>query len=418
MVNNNPISYPKVKLLFQTMIFISVWVVAALFTQGGAFDIPAGTINMSSLIRFVIMAGFFGVCMVSIRSWGRRLYQIDNLFFLPLLGLILVSIAWTPNTIYGIRAFMTIIFLLALFFAASECLEKKHLFSALIAAVTSISVISIFTYYAFPAFSRATEYDGDIAYIGSRMAGVCGNPNNMGITAAMALILAFFYRGFNNGKWGWVILATVPINLIALLMTDSRGALLSMVVGTGVALLTRPSLPRIVALCAVMTVGLGIYFMIDINAIMEHFSRTGDASKVLTGREATWTVAKELIAEKPIFGWGYGSTPVVLPANIGKIGFLASHTHNIVLQILFSIGYVGLGLFGILILFKSVFAFLYHDSFKMALIYMIIIHGQVEPSLFQGESNIDTLLFALVLAFPYPKILKKPDLPTTSSVYQ
>lgn len=400
-------NYPQIKLLYQTMMFISVWVVAALFTQGGAFDIPAGSVNMSSLIRFVLMAGFFGICLFSLRSWGRRLYQIDNLFVLPLLGLILISIAYTPNVVYGARAFLTIIFLLGLFFAASECLEKKHLFSSLIFSITTISIVSIATYYLIPSFARGIEWDGDTPYIGPRMAGVCGNANNMGVTAAVGIMLVFFYRGFNNGKWGGIILATVPINFMALILTDSRGALLSMLVGIGLSLLTRPSLPRILTLCAAIIFGLSVYFLIDLNAIMEHFSRTGDASKVLTGREATWTVSKELIAERSWFGWGYGSTPVVLPANIGKIGFLASHTHNMVLQILFSIGYVGLGIFGMLILFKAVFAFLHHDSFKMALIYMIIIHGQVEPSVFQGESNMDTLLFALVLAFPYPRMLKE-----------
>lgn len=385
-------------LLFQAMIFINVWIVAVFFAMGGSIAAQPNSFSIDSVIRFVGSGLIFFVCMMSFRRWGVSLLQADNLFLIPLLILIVTSVFYSPNAIYSARAFLTILFTLGLYFAASTVLDTRTLIKTLIISITSISFLSICVYFILPDIGHASDWDLDKKIRGTRLSGITGAPNFIGFIAAVGVALSFFYRGVNAGKWGAFVIMAAVINAAALVMSDSRGSELALVVGVGLSLFTRPSMPRLLLLVGGTILAATIYFLVDVQAIMESFSRTGVSSGVITGRTEIWNVAKELIAQKPILGWGYGSSAILLPQYIGSIGFSTTHSHNMALQILLSIGYVGLFLFGALMLSKLVSSFLGHDSFKMALIYMLLLHGMVEPSVLQGVANMDTIIFALILA--------------------
>ena len=391
-------------LMFQAMVFVNVIIVNVFFTMGGSADAESNSISLDSVIRFLVSGTLFGLGMLSFRRWGGVFFRADNVILIPLLLLIGASCFYSPSFVYSMRSALTLLFVIGFYFAANEVLGPRILLRTIIYAIGFICFGSICAYFVVPEIGRGSEWDEmNMKVEGTRMSGITGAPNFMGFIAAIGVALAFFYRGINNGKWGYSIIAASVISLAALFMSDSRGSLLALVCGVGLAQLTRPSLPRVIILLSICVTAAAIYFWVDINAVLSNFSRSGNAGDVATGRTEIWAVAKDLIAQKPFWGWGYASPAKLLPAFQGQVGFLTTHCHNMYYQILTSLGGIGFFIFFALLAAKYITAFYKHDSFKMALVYMILLHGMVEPSVLQGVANMDTIVFVLILAISYPQ---------------
>src|SRR5262249_38395615 len=85
-------------------------------------------------------------------------------------------------------------------------------------------------------------------------------------------------------------------------------------------------------------------FSLRLDALGGHFSRSGDPTEVftLTGRLEIWQFVWERIVERPLFGWGYSASKVLLPNYTGfQDNLLIDTAHNMLLQSLLSVGFVG-----------------------------------------------------------------------------
>ncbi len=82
----------------------------------------------------------------------------------------------------------------------------------------------------------------------------------------------------------------------------------------------------------------------EIDALARGLSRTGAEGEIftLTGRTELWATAWKLILEKPLLGWGYNGIEDVMARTVSA-GFegTAVNAHNMLLQTLASLGFVG-----------------------------------------------------------------------------
>jgi O-antigen ligase len=149
--------------------------------------------------------------------------------------------------------------------------------------------------------------------------------------------------------------------------------------------------------------------------ILKMISRSGDVSEVtsMTGRSDIWAAVPKLIEGRIWTGFGYASSIFVIPAHEAEVGFLTSHAHNLMLQLLLTTGWIGVGLFTISFLLTGLRAAYFADRTILLLLGFVILNGITESSAFSSVANICTLAYALAVTLP-PERDVDSDFPESS----
>jgi O-antigen ligase len=188
--------------------------------------------------------------------------------------------------------------------------------------------------------------------IQGRFTGGGGDPNVQaaGFVAAMFLIIGLLGLYRRKAHRVALVIAFVLVT-VGFLATESRGGLIALVVGVGVALFIAPRhRGRILALAGVMLaaiIGLGA-------AQPGAIARITDLGGGSSGRSDLWRVGWQVFKAHPLAGVGIGNFQVVeshytlAPGAITRIQYLVDvpHlVHNTYLQLLAETGIIGLGLY-------------------------------------------------------------------------
>lgn len=387
---------------FNSNIFSILLTVVIFFTTVtfGQISIPGQGISTESVIKFFVI--FFGFIIASAYSkvWIPKLFNFQGLFLFLLFGLMTISCFWSPPFIYSLRASLTIIFATSVVIASASCIKPNRFFLSLFWVVGFISLCSLMVYFIVPSFGRNYAWDGDIKIIGKRLSGVMGNANDAGFISAAGLIFTYICIHFYKMRISLPALAIIIVEIINLFLSGSRGSLMSLTAAIGFIIFSRPSISKLIFLMLASAFAMLVYIYIDINTLSESFIRQG-SKDITSDRSDIWKIAFELIGEKPWLGWGYGSSPIVLPQYAHRIGHAPPHTHNLWIQLTFSLGYSGLFIFAALITITISKSIIRNDRISLSLLLTILVHGLIEPSIFQGVANMDNILFAICLSRNY-----------------
>jgi probable O-glycosylation ligase (exosortase A-associated) len=189
-------------------------------------------------------------------------------------------------------------------------------------------------------------------YMGIYFNGYGGVDNNgAGLMFAMAIPPCIFIYMGTKRWWRWLFAALVPFLLHAVLMTFSRGAMVSLLVATPFIFLRGKN--KFQLLLAFVAIASIIPFLAG-KEIRERFftveNYEDESSAQL--RFASWQAAYEIALDYPVFGVGTRNSPVI-SANYGadKEGRVI---HSQLLQLLADDGFPGLFLY--LLVVASVFA--------------------------------------------------------------
>lgn len=187
-----------------------------------------------------------------------------------------------------------------------------------------------------------------------RFIGTC-HPNTLSVYGSMLCLGAGAVAGRKENlsiRWDWVLVA---IGLATLMLTRSRTALAALLVAYAVAKLTRASTGGKATLVAAATLLLGAaigYFAVTGSGgvrILEDTASMGRTEHFgsLTGRLPLWEELIGQIQKRPVLGYGY--LAFWDKANVERLSDLFQweipHGHNLYLDVLLDGGFVGLGLF-------------------------------------------------------------------------
>jgi O-antigen ligase len=237
-----------------------------------------------------------------------------------------------------------------------------------------------------------------------RLQGFSGHPNVLG--EQTAVLVTFAAIAHRRKVIGWkILIASVVVGFAALIATDSRtttaAALAAWVI---IALRERRLLlpGAAIALCGgVVAAGLlAVDGFPNIGHLLGPLSRSGSASEIttLTGRTELWAVAADLIAQKPLFGWGFNGTEALMVGSVGR-AFVGDpvNAHNMYIQTLLSMGFLGslpaFGFLGIL----AVRMVVRPDPTRDQIVLLAMIIGLAEVGLFSTPVLLP-LAFFFVLA--------------------
>ncbi len=177
---------------------------------------------------------------------------------------------------------------------------------------------------------------------GYRLAGSFGNPNLASAFAAGLLPAGSFL--FRKNRWqaaaGFVIMAFVCIAVIT--GSGTRSSVIALPAGTGAILLLKWKKQLLVPLAVLFTV-CSIFLLFN---SLPRFEGT------MGSRQCIWEGTAEMIAEKPLIGWGTGSFQPVFPLfrdpEFARMGLPSNtvHAHSEVGELLAENGAFGLLLWG------------------------------------------------------------------------
>jgi exopolysaccharide production protein ExoQ len=129
--------------------------------------------------------------------------------------------------------------------------------------------------------------------------------------------------------------------------------------------------------------------------LLKTISRTGLESEVftLTGRTDLWRAALEMIAERPLFGWGFNSTEEHFSLLFNQDFFgTAVNPHQMLLHLAMGTGLIGAFLALSLFAFRIKNLFERPNTLDDLLTLFILIYGLTEVDLF-GTPLFTSLIF-------------------------
>ncbi|MGB4058176.1 MAG: O-antigen ligase family protein [Alphaproteobacteria bacterium] len=291
----------------------------------------------------------------------------------------------------------------SLLFLASSVLTNSEIVLQLILGCTLVATLSIIAYYVIPDYARMKEWHGNLHLPGKRMAGITGTANAVGYITAMCLMALYFYREYLPKRLPLRYWIFVALNLFALIMSNSRTSMVALIGAIIIGKIVKLSSQRLMIFFTAICLAIIFIATVDLDFVFSLIARSGEAEEIKTGtgRSKIWDTVFRLIGEKPIFGWGYGSSTFILPAESKVIGESVTSAHNSFLQVLLSVGFVGLFFFILVMGTKLYFSLKSKEPLNIGFISFLLINGMTESIAFQGVATTTTLVLAIVLALNY-----------------
>ncbi len=181
---------------------------------------------------------------------------------------------------------------------------------------------------------------------GTRFSSTNSGPNNTGALLAVAVMMAcYLLRADRTSKWRPLYALTLPVAMVALLLTASRTAAISLALGLLIIVFDSRQL-NVRRVTALVAVGVTAALLVLVYLPSRSAERLGSTSSeistgTLNGRTTYWKLSFDLFSRHPVEGVGVGafSEENILIGGGGKVA------HNAFMSILAELGAVGLSLF-------------------------------------------------------------------------
>ncbi len=357
-----------------------------------------GTVDYPALATFQVGAAVIVICW-AIDGWRTGTLRLStNVLQLPLAGLILIGIVQlipfgsvdvgnalngtVPRTLsldpYSTR--LTVVQLIALlvyFAAALSFVDSPRRLRAIVRTIVIFGFVLGFIAVIQSLISPTKIYGLREPYLAQPF-GPFVNRHNFAsyMEMTLALPLGLMFSGAIEREKRLLYLTAIALMGIALLMSSSRGGMISMVamifflvilsgirtkidgMAPEIAERTRHIFLRVgLALALLLAIAVGVT-LIGGESSISRFVDNVSASDPSTGRTQLWRVTLEVIKRNPVIGSGLGAfgvayTPVDPRNGVNR----AEQAHNDYLQVLADAGIIGavLGLFFIFALFRLAF---------------------------------------------------------------
>lgn len=189
------------------------------------------------------------------------------------------------------------------------------------------------------------------------------DPNDLALVAVVALPLAAWYLFDKTNKWRLPVLLALPLCVTVIVRSDSRSGFLGLAaVVLGMMYMSRKNLPKRVKRASAflsLAAVLSIPFMpSDYLDRIQSINDEGDYNRTSeTGRNAIWKRGIGYAMDRPLFGVGVGNfsraegtISPLLENRAPDHGLKWSAAHNSFVQVIAELGFIGGGVFVVLVL--------------------------------------------------------------------
>ena len=392
------------KYAIYAVIFVAIFLVDSTFRNRTYFN---GEVDFQVILKVGSWCVISLIALVHTRVWLGQLLRPTNVPLLMFLAWLVFTTTYSPLPIYtAVCASSVIAFTIfcAYIFARYDRVE---IFAVMVVSITLFSVISIVVYFTSPEFGRFVYWLNEQRFVSNRLTGIGGSANGMGRLAAFGLVLIILYIREFHRIHRWFVPVATPILALTVVMTDSRTSI-GMVAALGaVTFLFRWSRLPLAVLGVTLALFAALVIIPGGDEGLKVLSRNGDIGEVtsMTGRSTIWRAIPALVESRPWTGYGYASSILVLPQHEREVGFVASTAHNLALQLLLTTGWVGLGLFCLVIIATVSRLSVAGDRTAWVMLAYVLLNGITESSAFSTLSNICTVAFAIAVTLP-PRVTR------------
>lgn len=265
-----------------------------------------------------------------------------KLLILLWLWMLLISL-FNYTTLNKVSPFSFSFFQIIIFYwVVSSDLHNKNIKLITILITYILSITLMYFLFIFGIGLEQTFIEGS-----SRLSIFGNNPNSIGALVSIAFLFSsylLFSRKFDLGYFYYLIIFTLPIFLHLLLLTGSRGSLITVILGfTLLGLFNTISFKKKLVQFFFLVIA-STYFYSQYQEIEVMTSRVNQSINEefsLGGREAIWSKSISLFFDRPFTGYGVTGyeSEILLHFTTYR------DTHNIFLYILVTTGIIGFVLF-------------------------------------------------------------------------
>jgi len=287
---------------------------------------------------------------VSIKNLRIRLNKIDTLVIIFLVILFASDIFGVSvknsflGSSYRLQGFLTYLIFgygyMIVRILSSQ--GKVKIYNVLFVQLALLSILLIAQYLLVSTLGES------ISLFQNRYHGTFGNPNFAGGYMAMLFAYILFAKG-NTHKVYWFKPLVILLCGIAIILTDSRSAILAVVISTVLYYFNIinkiQGWVRIAFVIAICAISFSFIFLTIDQSLLEKRSSEWE------NRSIIWKEGMQLFSKRPILGYGQENVQIIFPANLH---FSVDNMHNIFLEYALSSGIVGLVLFVILSLLSFI----------------------------------------------------------------
>lgn len=300
--------------------------------------------GIASFFTVTKIAGFAyaGIGFLMIRqSFDPRVYRsVQYLLVFWFLLVMLSMFNYTGNNTVSIFNF-TLLQNIILYWLIASDLQNKNIQPKYVFLAFVLSIILMSGLLAIGVGISHEYIEGS-----SRITFFENNSNTVGVLSGLAIVFSIYFTinsSQNFGKKGFLILLALPSFFNMLLLSGSRGALITVAFSVSVMLIMNKGVPYKKMLQIAILIVATIIFLDRLSESelmykrMTQFIEEGDTA----GRGEIWEDVLEIAVNRPFLG--YGATG--FENEMSKVYGARRDSHNLFLYILVTTGIVGLSIF-------------------------------------------------------------------------
>ncbi|MBI2450823.1 MAG: O-antigen ligase family protein [Parcubacteria group bacterium] len=377
-------------------------------------------VGKAAFFRILIEIAFFGWLLLALRepSFRARRSRILTVFFLFVAWMFLANI-FAENLIKAfwgnferMEGWVGLLHVFAFFVVVSATLSAKRMWHYFWFASLGVSaIVSLGSFFEVSAWMSVSG------------GGPFGNPTYLGIYALFHIFLGVyaFSDRLNRSRPATIFLsASLLLNIVTLFGTQTRGALLGLIIGVFIAIsivwIARYGISRetVVLIGAGAMLVIGIFTVSRLSEFRKYPVFSDIASISLEEgktRFTIWRMALEGVKERPVFGWGQEGFNYVFnkyyePSLFGQEEWF-DRAHNSFLDWMVAGGLAAGALFVSLFWFLFRAVWLYEDAVIAGVVMIGLVVAFAVHSLFVFDNVVSSIMFATLLAYGHRVELSK-----------
>lgn len=374
----------------------AAWALAWLLVFSLPLEKSVVAFEIGSLSRALGLAAF--AVTLALAVWTRQVRRPNAVLLVAVayVGWCALTVAWSFSRPVSAQRAATMAQLLGMLWVVWECCRTRQaqawLLRAYVAGASAASLLTVARY----ALRQQTYYH--------RYAAPGFDPNDMGITLALAIPMCLHLAASSRGRAAWAVRLAAALIIAALLLTGSRTALVAACVAFLYSALTwRMAAPAQKATGA----ALALLLILGTVRLAPQTSRQRLATlpvEAITGtfhgRTWIWKIGLKLIERYWAQGVGIGALPEAVKPwlDTSDVPGLPHTAHNTFLSVLVETGVPGALLFGLLLATVALFAWMLGPSGRALGFTMLAVWVAGVSTLTWEQRKPTWLIFGLISA--------------------
>ncbi|XXF75534.1 O-antigen ligase family protein [Myxococcaceae bacterium GXIMD 01537] len=306
------------------------------------YAVPGEWIPALAPLRLALLTSGLAAGLMALRRLGRaEPFSFDGVrggALLCFAALVVASIGWSVHPEVTRATAIELVKLTAIYITLVNVITTPRRLAAVCIAVvlgsivTSIGVINWWR----AGVDMVEGYR-------SRWVGVYADPNHMAMNMVLVVPLAVALAARGDRSWLLRIacLAAGVLSVVAIVLSHSRGGFIGLSVALGVWALREKRRLRSATVGAVFLVGLAVFAPRSFWARNETVASFHEDASAM-GRVHAWQVASRMSLDRPLLGVGAGSFRYAWPLYAPPEARRAYVAHNIFLDVIGELGFLGL----------------------------------------------------------------------------